>query len=340
MKLPSFEYFGATTIEEACSLLHKLKGNGKILGGGTALVNYLRHRVVVPRAVISISRIRELDYVRYEETTGLTIGACASIESLVRNPTVAEKYPGLYSAAKGIGVPAVRNIGTVGGNLCLDTRCIYFNQSRFWREAHMPCFKRGGSLCHAHPSNKGCQAVYQGDLAPVLMALGAQARIASLGGQRVVEFSDFFSGEGKIPNRLRFDEILIEIKLPSTGCDQKSAYRKLRIREAIDFPLAGIGVAIKTEGQRQFVKSVRIFAGALGPAPVELIRTEEVLIEKSVDEEVLQEAVEQAYLEIEPGKTVVDNLCMPMYYRRRMIKVLLRRAIEDALSLRPSKDAA
>lgn len=332
MKLPNFDYYRPQTLDEICSFLLEFKKDGKILSGGTALIPYLKHRWIVPKAVISLSGIPYLQYMEYDEEKGLSIGACTTLDVLSKSLLIIKRYPAVGQAAEEIGVPGVRFMGTLGGNLCQDTRCIYFNQSHFWRKAHEPCFKRGGNFCYAHVPAKRCHAVYQSDMASILMALGAKVRLVSTSGERLIYLSDFFTGNGKSPNTLAFDEVMVEIQLPPLQKNCVSAYEKLRIREAIDFPLAGVAVVIETSDDKNTVNSIRVIAGGVSPAPMELKRTEDTIRERTIDDELMEEAAAQAYLEVEPGKTIVDNLCMPLDYRRKMIKVLLKQAVRKALT--------
>ena len=313
------------------------KGEGKILAGGTALVTYLKERWITSKAVLSVSGIHELNYITYEEEKGLRIGACTNLDTLSNSQLVREKYPVISQAIREVGVPAIRYMATIGGNLCLDTRCIYFNQSDFWRKAHPPCFKRGGKLCYAHGRDGICHAVYQGDLGPVLMALEAKVNIISPTGERLIHLKEFFTGKGETPNVLRPDEIVVEIRIPPTPKNFVSVYQKLRVRKAVDFPLIGIALAIEMRDNGKTLRNIRVVVGAVAPAPLELKLTEETLKGQRPDDGLLEKAAKQAYLEVKPGINIVDNLCMPLDYRRKMVEILLKRGIRQALSLSPTQ---
>ncbi len=329
MRLPKFSLFRPSSVEECCTLLSEYQEEARVVAGGTALVVDMGQRLSTPKYLVSLKAVSELDYVEYDERQGLRVGALATVDNLNTSTLVKQRYPILCQAAGEIGVPAVRYMGTVGGNLSLDTRCIYYNQPDFWREVRAPCFKRGGDICHAVKGGKQCYAVCQADLAPVLVALEARVKLLRRGGERVIPISEFFTGKGEKPNVLRPDEMLAEIQIPPPSADSRGAYHKLRIREAIDFPLAAVAVVLNMNGEN-VCREAKVVAGAIDPAPIAVSKAEKALHGRRIDDGVIGEAAEEAFTGAHP----VANLSIDYSYRRRMIRVLLKRAVKEALGPR------
>lgn len=332
MRLPKFEYFRPRTTEEACSLLAHLRKEAKVLAGGTALVVDMRQRLVSPRYVISLKGIAGLNGIQYDDQQGLRIGALTTLHSLKNSSLIKEKYNILCQASEELGIPALHHVATNGGNLCLDTRCIYYNQSAFWRSIRLPCFKNGGQLCHAVKGSGHCFAVYQGDLAPALLALEAKVKLVHLRGERVIPLAQFFTRKGESPNCLEPNEILAEVQIPPASEHSTGAYGKLRIRGAIDFPLAGVALVLDMKEDKLCSKA-KIVLGAIASAPIEATEAEKVLTGKTINEVTLEEAAQEAVKAAHP----IANLSLDMAYRRTMIGVLLKRAVRRALELAKPK---
>jgi 4-hydroxybenzoyl-CoA reductase subunit beta len=218
----------------------------------------------------------------------------------------------------------------VGGNLCLDTRCIYHNQSEFWRSGLKACFKRGGNLCNAVEKGRRCQAVYQGDLGPVLLALGAQVKIVSAKGEKIIPLAEFFTGRGEKPNVLKPDEILVEIRIPPSGHGVAGVYEKLRVREGMDFPMAGVAVMVKRISNGT-IEQAKVVLGAVGSSPAEVPKAATLLEGNKPTDDLLQsvsrEAVDRAL--------AVGNLAMNASFRRKMVGVLVKRALRRTLGMAP-----
>jgi 4-hydroxybenzoyl-CoA reductase subunit beta len=182
MKLPKFKLIQPRSLKEACSILGEHDEKAAILAGGTALIVALRYRLSKPTFVIGLKGLTALDYVGRNEGGGLAIGSMVTLETLEKSPFVLNECAPLAQAVRLVGIPPIRHGATIGGNLCFDTRCIYYNQSEFWRSGLKACFKLGGDICNAVEKGRHCQAVYQGDLGPVLIALGAEVKITSANG--------------------------------------------------------------------------------------------------------------------------------------------------------------
>ncbi|MBI2953889.1 MAG: FAD binding domain-containing protein [Chloroflexi bacterium] len=325
MQLPRFDFIQPATIDEACSLLDERKGDATVLAGGTDLLIELRRRLRKPGCVIGLKEMRGLDYIQKDDGGDLRIGALARLQWIESSPIIAEEYPALAQATRLVAVPPIRRVATIGGNLSLDTRCIYYNQSEFWRSAQADCIKLGGDICHAVPKGRRCLAVCQSDLAPVLMALGASVKIVSAEAERTVALADFFTGKGEKPNVLAPGELLAEVIIPSDG-QRAAVYEKLRIREGMDFPLAGIVVSLGTDGQGA-AAGARIVLSAVGPAPTRIVEAEGLLEGKRIDDDLLEQVAQVMFERAHP----VANLAMDPWYRRKMVKVLTKRAVRQAL---------
>lgn len=326
MLLPKFQYIQPSIVEEACSFLDEHKGEAAILAGGTDLMVGLRRRLQKPKYVVGLKSLRELDYIRKDDAGGLRIGAMTTLEAIETSPLIGEEYPPLAQAAELAAVPPIRRTATLGGNLALDARCIYYNQSEFWRRARPACFKLGGDVCHAVDKGRRCFAVYQGDLAPILLAMNAQVKIVSVSAERTVPLAQFFTGKGERPNILQPGELLSEVVVPRSEGKTASAYEKLRVREGMDFPMAGVAVSLNANGNGAIV-GARIVLSAVGSAPVEIDEAAGLIVGKNLDDDLLEAVAETMYEKARP----VANLAMDARYRRAMVKVLTRRAARRAL---------
>ncbi len=326
MRLPAFDFHQAHSLQEACSIVGEWKGKAAILAGGTSLMVGLGYKLMKPAVVVGLKGLAALNDVNRNEDGRLAIGSMTTLENLVSSSLVSGEYPLLAQAARLVAVPPVRHSATIGGNLCLDTRCIYYNQSEFWRSGQKACFKLGGNVCHAVEKGRHCQAVYQGDLGPVLMALGAELKIASTRGEKIISLTEFFSGRGEKPNALEPDEILVEIRLPASGRGTVGAYEKLRPREGMDFPMAGVAVTVK-KNRRGAVEQARVVLGAVGSSPIEVSEATALLAESNPAEDLLHRVSQEAVQRARP----VGNLAMDAAYRRKMIGVLTERALRRAL---------
>lgn len=327
MKLPAFDLVQPRSVEEACAVLGDPHRKAVVLGGGTALMVVLRYGLSRPAVVVDLKGVSALDSVGRNERGALVIGSMVTLETLENSPLVMKECALLSQAARLVAVPPVRRKATIGGNLCLDTRCNYHNQSEFWRRGLKDCYKRGGDLCNAVEKGRRCQAVYQGDLGPVLMALGAELRIASAGGEKVISVSEFFTGKGENPNVLGPGEILTEVRIPPSGPGVAGAYEKLRVREGMDYPLAGTAVVVKTDRGGK-IERVKMVLGGVGSSPTEVVKAAGLLEGRSLQEVELPELSRAVLGKAHP----VGNLAMDAGYRRKMAGVLAERALRRAVA--------
>ncbi len=330
MELPKFEFIQPHSLQEAYSVLREHDRKAALLAGGTALMVGLRYRLSTPAFVIGLKGLTALDYVARNESGGLSIGSMVTLETLEKSSLVLNEYALLAQAIQLVAIPPIRHGATIGGNLCLDTRCIYHNQSEFWRSPQRACFKRGGDICYAVEKGRHCQAVYQGDLGPVLIALGAEVKIASANGEKIIPLTEFFTGRGEKPNVLKPDEILVEVRIPPSGQGAAGAYEKLRVREGMDFPMAGVAVMVK-RNRSGVIEQARLVLGAVGSSPIEVSKAVGLLEGHEPTEDLLQRVSREAVDTARPA----GNLAMDASYRRKMVGVLVMRALRRALAMAP-----
>jgi 4-hydroxybenzoyl-CoA reductase subunit beta len=315
MSLPAFEVYIPESLQDAIAFYSRNTGNTKIIAGGTDLVPSLKQRLFEPDYLLDIKALQELQGIHETSDGGLRIGALTTITELAESHMVRQHFSVLQEAAGTVAGPNLRNVGTLGGNICLDTRCYWYNQSYFWRQSCGFCLKKDGTICHVAPGSKQCWAVYSGDTAAALLTLDARLRLVSAKGERLVPVGEFFVNDGLIRNKMEPDEILCDVLIPSKFRDYSGAYEKYRIRGSVDYPLAGVAVA--TKGSNGDVEDVRIALTAVNPLPLLLKDPLSVFADR---EELHKLAIRTA----KPLKTSAST----MEYRRHMIGVLLKRAID------------
>ncbi|MDO8692133.1 MAG: FAD binding domain-containing protein [Dehalococcoidia bacterium] len=330
MKLPRIDYLEANTVQEACALL--ASGDVLPVAGGTDLVPSLKHHVKTPKAVVNLKAIRDLNYITYGGNAGLKIGALVTLRDLQNNAAVKSKYPALVQAAASVGTVQLQNMGTVAGNLCLDTRCYYYNQSNFWRSARPACYKAGGDVCHVVKRSDKCWACYSGDTAPAFMVLGAQVKVTGSKGERLMSLAKLYSGDGKKPVALAADELVTEIQVPALAANSGSGYMKLRIRKAIDFPLLGAAVWLQLDGK--VVKDIRVALTAADSAPIEVEGVAKSIQGKPYSEDNMAEAMETSYKKAKPVDNVIGG---SPPYRKKMARVFVKRAANLAVQQAQAK---
>jgi len=329
--LPDFRVLNPATLDEVLAA-RAAHPDSRPLGGGTDLIVNIRRGIPAPTVLIDMNGVQELHAIKADAQT-LEIGASVRLSELAAHPGVIAHYPVLAQAASHIAGPTHRNMGTVGGNLCLDTRCIFYNQSEWWRNANNHCLKTTGTICHVAPKSRGvCFATFAGDLAPALLTLGAEVDIAGPNGKRSIPLEKLYigfarqdvpvtetQGDGKFYLSLRPGEIVTAVRaqnMPSL----RSAYDKIRIRRSIEYPVAGVAVALKREDDK--LTDLRIAFTGTNPRPVLLAGTGE-LCGGGVDERVVKGLDALVRDQIMPMKTTFT----PGHYRRRVAGVLARRLL-------------
>jgi len=327
LTLPVLQIHRPESLDEAVALLRDRPG-AKVLAGGTDIVPNLKYGMYEARELVALRGLsRELRYIREEEGE-LRLGAMCSVEQLAQHTRVRQLFPALADAAAAIAGPQLRRMGTLGGNLCLDTRCVYINQSHFWRSALGYCLKKDGTVCHVVKGGQRCVAAASNDTAPILMALGAQVRLVSPRGERTLALEDLYVADGVKNTQIAGDELLVEARVPLAAASLKQAYGKLRLRNAVDFPALNFGVAVGVnEGK---VSSLRLCVGALAARPA-MVRHVDELKGRSVGT-----AAEIRALGDELGKRAqkqckpLTNIGVDPEWRREILPVLIRRGVEKA----------
>ena len=321
MSLPEFKLLRPRTIEEAVSYLAQHEGNIRVLAGGTDLIPSMRQKLFEPQCVVDVRHIRELRGIRPQPGKGVEIGALTSLAEIEHSDFLRQNYSVLPEAAATVASPVLRNMGTIGGNICLDTRCLWYNQSLTWRKACGFCIKKDGDLCHVAPGGTKCWAAFSGDTPPSLLCLSAEIEIVGPTGARRIPLNDFYTGLGDDYRKLQPNELLTKIFLPESSIGYRGVYRKLRIRGSIDYPLAGVAVALKRSNGH--IADARIALTAVNPAPVVVKGTSQLLSGKALNEELAEAAGELAARTAKP----LTTSALTPEYRREMIRVFTRRAL-------------
>ena len=324
MSIPQFRLLRPRAVEEAVGYLAKHGAGIRVLAGGTDLIPSMRQKLFEPDYVLDIRHVAELRGIRPRSGNGVEIGALTTLTSIERADFLRRHYPVLTEAAATVASPLLRNMGTIGGNICLDTRCLWYNQSLTWRKGCGFCIKKDGDLCHVAPGGTKCWAAFSGDTPPALLCLNAEIEIASASGVRRMPLSDFYTGEGDAYRRLQANELVTRVILPESSADYTGVYRKLRVRGSIDYPLAGVAVAMKRSNGH--VADARLAITAVNPAPLLVKGVTEMLEGKAVDE-ALAEAV--GVLAAKTAKPLTTSALTPEY-RREMIRVFTKRAVMAA----------
>jgi len=289
MRLPRFRYVAPSSLPEAAAALADLGPEATVLAGGTDLFPNMKRRQQTPRTVVALRGIAALRARSVDPARGLTLGALTQLSALEHDRAIAAAWPALSRAASLVATPPLRNMGTIGGNLCLDTRCSYYDQSHEWRTAIGYCMKKEGDVCWVAPGSQRCWAVSSSDTAPVLCALGAEVTLVSRAGERRIAVSDLFADDGIAHLTRRPDEILAEVHVPAPEAGERSAYVKLRRRGSFDFPVLGVAVRARllTDGT---VAAARIFVGGSGSRPKEARAAAELLTGRVLDDDAIQKA--------------------------------------------------
>jgi 4-hydroxybenzoyl-CoA reductase subunit beta len=286
----------------------------------------MRQKLFEPQYVLDIRHIAELKGIRSSPDNSVEIGALTPLSTIEHSNFLRQHYPVLTQAASTVASPVLRNMGTIGGNICLDTRCLWYNQSLTWRKACGFCIKKDGDLCHVAPGGTKCWAAFSGDTPPALLCLDAEIEIVSPLGSRRIPLRDFYTGEGDSYRKLQGNEILTRVFLPAESAGWRGVYRKLRIRGSIDYPLAGVAVAIKKSNGH--VEDARVALTAVNPAPVMVKGATQALQGKAIDESVAESIGELA---AKTAKPLTTSALTPEY-RREMIRVFTKRAVLAAAS--------
>lgn len=322
MRLPPFTYHAPATIREATDLLAgAATGSAMLMAGGTDLLPNMKRRQQVPSTLIALRQIAELRNI--SNGTGLQLGAGLTLADLLRVDVVRQSYPGLWQAAAEVATPHLRNMGTLGGNMCLDTRCNYYDQNYEWRKSINFCMKKDGAICWVAPSSRRCLAVSSTDTAPMLMALDASVTLVSANGQRQARVADLYANDGIHYLTRRPDEILTAVHLPSAD-GWRSAYWKLRRRGAFDFPVLSVAAAVRVQPDG-VLTGARLVLGAVASRPVEATAAGAFLIGQRLTDDVVRHAADLAAGPARP----MDNTDFSLVWRKRVAREFTAYALRE-----------
>lgn len=324
MRLPSFDLVQPATLDEAVGILESEGPDSKVIAGGTDLVVALKQRIRPPRLLVSLEGVTGHRHIEFDPDTGLRVGALATLTEIAESPVVREHYPALAQSAAAVASPQIRNRGTLGGNLCLDKRCWYFNQSYDWRSAHGFCLRAGGESCAVVQGADQCYSIVTADTATALMALEAELVVINPAGGRRLPLSEFFAGLGDETNVLGQAELLAEVRLPAPPPGSSGVYLRHAARGAIDYPIVQVAVVLQTEAN--VCRRARVAVGAVTLTPVRATAAEEVLAGQEITPDLAQQAAKAAMRQIKPIPFIIRTPGYKRLVGRGFIEAAIRMA--------------
>ena len=327
LRLPSFTYLGARTVEEAVRHIAEAGPEGMVVAGGTDLYPNMKRRQFEPTVLVGLRGIRELGRISGDRVKGMTVGAGVTLANLAAHPEIVGAYRALALAAGSVSTPPLRNMGTLGGNLCLDTRCNYYNQTYHWRRSIGFCTKKGGDICLVAPGSPRCWAISSTDTAPVAIALDARLRLVGPHGARDVAAAALYRDDGIDYLTKAPDEILTDVLLPAVD-GWKTTYWKLRRRGSFDFPILGVAAALRFAPDGT-IEDARIILGAVASRPLVAADAAALLRGQRPTSELIARAAQAAF---QPAKPL-DNADLTIGYRKKMARVYVERALRELAGL-------
>lgn len=325
LRLPRFSAQSPETIEGVVAALGQ--PGARLVAGGTDILPNLKHRLDTPPVLVSLRRVRSLRSIERDDEAGeLRVGAGVTLTELSLDPQVRATFPSLAHAASIVASPLIRNMGTLGGNINLDTRCRYVNQTQFWRSAIGGCLKSEGDVCHVVPKGRNCVAAMSSDCVPVLISLDARIVLVGAGGRRELPLADYFHADGIRHTVREDDEVTTHLVLPLPHGPRRTHYEKWTVRKSIDFPLVSVALRMDLSADHGdgSIDDVKVVVGVLGSKPREVTRLSDVIGRKLSDPAVPELVAERVHKQCKP----LENVPYEAAYRRRMIRVLTRRAVD------------
>lgn len=314
------------SVAEALEVLRRHGRDAMIMAGGTDVLIQLQQEVKVPKHVVLLKRVRDLEEVRVAEDDGMVLGAGVRLADIERSPFIQERFPVLAQAASHVASPLVRQTATLGGNLCLDNKCWYYDQTAHWKESHHLCFKADGDCCHVVKGGEVCYAISNSDTAPALITLRARVRIVGPEGERTIPLQGLYTGIGETPIALAPNEILTEVHVPAPKPSSGSCYQRVATREAIDFAFAAAAAVVTLEADGETCADARIALGSVSMKPVDAVSAAALLVGKKPSEGLFEAAAKEAAKEARPFSDI-EKLAA---YRNKVARVLVRRALGAA----------
>jgi 4-hydroxybenzoyl-CoA reductase subunit beta len=325
LRLPRFSYLRPESAIEAAQMLAEHGSRARLVAGGTDLLPKMKRGQMEPEVLIGLGHLKELRQIRAREDGGFDLGAGVTLSEVIAHPQLRAAYPGYVRAVALVSSPALRNVGTVGGNLCVDTRCNFYDMSYEWRQAAGFCLKKDGDVCRVAPAFTYCHAIASSDTAPVAIAVGATVVLVGPQGEREVPLASIYQDDGKVYLTKADDEVLTTLRLPAPG-RWRSAYVKVRSRDSIDFPVVGAAVALQMNGS--VVEACRIVLTAVASQPLDVSDTAEPMLGRELDDAVIEAVAAKA---AKPAKPL-DNADQSYVWRKRVTRKAIEQAIRQAAS--------
>lgn len=322
MRLPRLTYSEPKTIDGLIETKRTFREKGAIMAGGTDLIPMLKRRTIPVRHLINIKRIPGLNQITFDPEKGLQIGAAVSLRNIIEQPLISDSYPLLAKAALSVAFNQVRNMATLGGNICLDNKCTYYNQSAFWWQSRPGCFKRGGNTCYVVKGGRKCRALSAGDTVSALIALDAKLVIVGPQGERRMPVEAFYTGDGQKPHRLDGGEVVTTIQIPPPARGWREGFSKKSHRGSIDFSIATLSIRLRNDGKG--LEDARIVLNGVSSKPIRAEKAERYLIGKDVNHETVREALRLLLKEAAPLSLIGASA----FVRRKMIEVMFADLIE------------
>ena len=315
-RLPKLTYFEPKTIEEATEIKKEFAKGAAILAGGTDVLPLLKRRNIGARTVINIKTIPELNRISLDDNGKIKIGAAVTLRDIMDSGLILSSFPLLVEAASSVAYNQIRNMATLIGNLCVDNKCTYYNQSKFWWQSRADCFKRGGNQCYAVKGGKQCFALAVGDTVPALIALDAEINIIGPNGERRLTLAKFYTGDGRTPYLLGDDEFVCAIELSASPDVWRNGFLKKSVRGSVDFALATMAMRLRPNGRN--IKDIRIVLNGVSVKPIQAKMAQRYLIGKNINNDTIDAAVKLILKEATPLSSIGTTVAV----RRKMIAAI------------------
>ena len=316
-RLPRLKYIEPQTVEDVLELKKKYGKESLILAGGTDVIPLLKRRNISCRCLISVKKIPELKNISFDKNEGITIGAAVTLRELIDNKTISDAYPILSKAAGSVAYNQIRNMATLVGNICLDNKCTFFNQSKLWWQSRKDCFKRGGDRCFVVKKSNHCHALSAADTVSALIALDAGLVIRGRSDTRRIAVEDFFTGDGRRPHHLQEDEFVTAVGIPPSESGWRYGYKKTSLRGSVDFAIASMSLRLRSNGC--IAEDMRIVLNGISTKPVRALKTERRLIAEGIRAETIEASAGLLLKEVAP----ISSIGATVPLRKRMIAAML-----------------
>jgi 4-hydroxybenzoyl-CoA reductase subunit beta len=324
MRLPPFNILEPGTKKSALSMLDNYRNRLKVISGGTEIVIMMKLGLSAPSYLMSLKKIKGLSGIKKRKNE-VIIGSSTTIKEILQSSLINEKLKSIKEAAQLLAAPPIQNRATIGGNILQNTRCLYYNQSELFKNGLKPCFKAEGNICHAVSSGNHCFSVYQGDMAPPLISFGSMVKLEKKDSSRTILLADLFTGKGESAFTIQDNELLTEIIIPIQNEKYGSSYNKLRIRKGLEYPLIS-AAAFVSEDKSGKLENVRIVIGAAASAPIIFVNASTYIKSRNTFDDDIDKITDIAY----KLPAMVNNLPVPAAYRRKMVKVVVKRSLQNA----------